>query len=59
MDGVKDTVTFTFTPSGTTAYWVWNLANCSDSYDNPISIKVTKFSVKHKSGGSITYYSSS
>ena len=59
VDGVKDTITFTFTPSGTTAYWVWNMANCSDSYDNPISIKVTKFSVKHKSGGSITYYSSS
>ena len=59
VDGVKDTVTFTFTATGDTAYWVWNLANCSDSYDNPISIKVTKFSASHKNGGSITYYSSS
>lgn len=59
VNGVKDTVTFTFTATGDTAYWVWNLANCSDSYDNPISIKVTKFSASHKNGGSITYYSSS
>lgn len=56
VTGTKETVTLTFKASGSTVYWVWNMANCSDSYNNNISIKVTNFSATH-SGGKITYYS--
>ena len=55
----KETITFTFTASSETAYWVWNLANCKDSVDNQISIKVTNFGVTHASGGKMNYYNSS
>ena len=54
-----DTVTLTFKATGDTAYWVWNMANCSDSYNNNISIRITNFSVTHASGGQINYYNSS
>jgi len=59
VTGNKETVTLTFTASSSTAYWVWNMANCKDSYNNLISIRVTNFSASHKNGGQITYYSSS
>lgn len=59
VTGNKEIVTLTFTASSNTVYWVWNMANCSDNYNNLISIKVTNFSAKHKNGGQITYYSSS
>lgn len=58
VTGNKETVTLTFTASSSTAYWVWNMANCKDSYNNLISIKVTNFGASHKNGGQITYYSS-
>ena len=51
-----ESVTLTFTATGSTAYWVWNMANCSDTTNCPIDIKVTNFSAKHAAGGSITYY---
>lgn len=50
-------VTLTFTASGDTAYWVWNMANASDSKQCKTEVTVTKFSVKHQGGGSMTYYS--
>ena len=56
VTGTVDTVTLTFTASNSTMYWVWNMANCSDSYNNKISIKVTKFSASHNNGGQIVYY---
>lgn len=59
VTGNKETVTFTFTASSETAYWVWNMANCKDSVDNHINIKVTNFSVTHSSGGKMNYYNSS
>lgn len=52
-----ESVTFTFTATDSTAYWVWNMANCSDSNDCTIDVKVTEFSAKHQAGGTITYYS--
>ena len=51
-----ESVTLTFTAEGNTAYWVWNMANCSDTNNCTIDIKITKFSVKHSGGGSLTYY---
>lgn len=54
-----ESVTFTFKATGSTAYWVWNMANCSDGTDCTIDVKVTNFSVKHAAGGTITYHSSS
>lgn len=51
-----ESVTLTFTATGGTAYWVWNMANCSDSTDCTIDIKVTNFNAKHNGGGEITYY---
>ena len=58
VTGNKETVTLTFKATGSTAYWVWNMANCKDSVDNHINIKVTNFSVTHSSGGKMNYYSS-
>jgi len=49
-------VTLTFTATGNTAYWVWNMANCSDSNNCTIDIKVTNFSASHKNGGTIIYH---
>ena len=59
VTGNKETITFTFTASSETAYWVWNMANCKDFVDNQISIKVTNFAVTHASGGKMNYYNSS
>lgn len=56
VTGNTESVTLTFTATSDTAYWVWNMANCSDSNNCTIDIKVTKFSASHKNGGSITYY---
>lgn len=52
-----ESVTLTFTATGSTAYWVWNMANCSDTTNCTIDIAVTKFSASHANGGSITYHS--
>lgn len=52
-----ESVTLTFTATGDTAYWVWNMANCSDTTNCTIDIAVTKFSASHANGGSITYHS--
>ena len=57
VTGITESVTLTFKATGSTAYWVWNLANCSDTYNCPIDIKITNFSAKHSTGGQITYYS--
>ena len=51
----NETVTLTFTPTTSTVYWVWNLANASDSTNCTISIDVTNFSARHAGGGSISY----
>lgn len=51
-----ENVTFTFTPDSNTAYWAWNLANCSDTTNCNIDVEIVEFSVKHKSGDSIKYY---
>lgn len=56
VTGKTESVTFTFEATGSTAYWVWNMANCSDNDNCTIDIKVTNFSAKHAEGGSITYY---
>lgn len=56
VTGNTESVTLTFTATSDTAYWVWNMANCSDGTNCPIDVKVTKFSAKHSSGKSITYY---
>lgn len=57
VTGTADTVTLTFKATSETAYWIWNMANCKDNYENYINIKVTKFSASHNNGGQITYYS--
>lgn len=56
VTGNTEHVTLTFKATGDTAYWVWNMANCSDSTNCKIDIKVTDFSAKHAAGGTITYY---
>ena len=50
-----ETFTLTFTPTSNTAYWVWNMANVSDSVIATINIDVEGFSARHKNGGSIEY----
>lgn len=50
-----ETVTLTFTATGSTAYWVWNMANVSDGTIATINLDVEKFNAKHKNGGSINY----
>ena len=52
-----ESVTLTFKATGETAYWVWNMANCSDGTDCTIDVKITNFSATHAEGGNITYYS--
>lgn len=54
VTGNTESVTFTFTAASETAYWVWNLANVSDSNNCIIDVKVTKFT-----GGGYTYYDAS
>ena len=56
VDGKVDSVTLTFKATDDTAYWVWNMANCSDSTNTTTKITVTNFSAKHSGGDSITYY---
>lgn len=58
VDGKVDGVTLTFMATGDTAYWVWNMANCSDGTNTTTKVTVTNFSAKH-SGGNITYYTAS
>ena len=51
-----DTVILTFKATSDTSYWVWNMANCSDSINENVDIKITKFSVTHSNGKKITFY---
>lgn len=55
VDGKIDSVTLTFKATGSTAYWVWNMANCSDSSNTTTKVTVTSFSASN-SGHSVTYY---
>lgn len=55
VTGKTESVALTFKATGSTAYWVWNMANVSDTNDATIDVKVTNFSATH-SGGGITYY---
>lgn len=50
-----ETVTLTFTASGDTAYWIWNMANVSDNTLATINLKIIGFEAVHKNGGSIVY----
>lgn len=50
-------VTLTFKATDSTAYWVWNMANVSDSLNGTVDIKVTNLSVKHATNQTITFYS--
>lgn len=56
VTGNTESVTFTFTANSDTVYWVWNMANCNDSKDCTIDVKVTKFSASHPDGSSEIYY---
>jgi len=56
VTNTTESVTLTFTATSDTAYWVWNLANVSDSTNCNITVDVTNFSAVH-SGGSVVYYS--
>lgn len=51
-----ESVTLEFKATGETAYWVWNLANVSDSKNGTIKVRVTEFSANHSDKGSITYH---
>lgn len=50
-----ETFTLTFIPASDTVYWVWNMANVSDSVIATINLDVEKFSASHKNGGNINY----
>ena len=56
VTGNTNTGTLTFTATGNTAYWVWNMANCSDSINNSIELNVTNFSVTHTGGKKFIFY---
>lgn len=56
VTGNTQTVTLTFTATSNTAYWVWNMANCSDSINNTIDVNITNFSATHSGGGAFNYY---
>lgn len=58
VTGNTESVTLTFTATGDTAYWVWNMANVSDSVNGTVDIRVTNFSARKGSGTTVTYYSS-
>ena len=58
VDGKVDGVTLTFTATGDTAYWVWNMANCGDNDNTTTKVTVTQFSVKD-SKNSETFYTAS
>lgn len=51
-----ETVTLTFKATSFTAYWVWNMANLSDSTNATINVDITKFSATHSTNNNITYY---
>ena len=55
VDGKVDSVTLTFKATGSTAYWVWNMANCSDGTNTTTKVTITSFSASN-SGNSVTYY---
>lgn len=55
VDGKVDSVSLTFKATGSTAYFVWNMANCSDGTNTTTKITVTGFSASN-SGSSVTYY---
>lgn len=55
VDSKVDSVTLTFTATGSTAYWVWNMANCSDNAITTTKVTVTSFSASN-AGSSVTYY---
>ena len=50
-----ETATLTFTATSNTAYWVWNMANVSDTTIATINLDVEEFNAQHKNGGSIAY----
>ena len=52
--GQKQTVSLTFTPNSSTAYWVWNLANVSDSKNGVTSVNVKQIKL-NKDGKTITF----
>ena len=56
VTGNTQTVTLTFTAASDTVYWVWNMANCSDSVNNTIDVNITNFSATHSGGGAFNYY---
>ncbi|MBQ2960415.1 MAG: InlB B-repeat-containing protein [Oscillospiraceae bacterium] len=56
VDGMTDSWSLTFKATGDTAYWVWNMANCSDGTNTTTKVNVTSFSASN-SGKSVTYYS--
>lgn len=47
--------TLTFTPTGSTVYWAWNMGGCSDTTDCTTFLNITNFSVTHTGGKSITF----
>lgn len=51
-----ESVTLTFKPSSDTAYWVWNMANCSDSVNGTVSINITEFKSEDTDGNIIVFY---
>ena len=54
VSGSTETVTLTFTATSETVYWVWNMANVSDTTLATIGLHVTGFSATHN-GNSIDY----
>lgn len=52
--GQKTTQTLTFKATGTTAYWVWNMSNVSDTNDGVVNVNVTKIEMT-KGGKSLTF----
>lgn len=50
-----ENVTLTFTATSDTAYWIWNMANVSDTVIATINLDVEKFNASHENGGNISY----
>jgi len=50
-----ESVTLTFTADGNTAYWIWNMANVSDTTIATINLNVTGFSAKRGNTGNVSY----
>lgn len=57
--GQLTSTTFTFTPSGDTVYWVWNMGGCSDNSNCTTALNITNFKVTHSGGKTITFHSGS